>query len=419
MASVVVTAADGVATKTYTVHVVRRNPESDKLSALGASGLSFTFSPETRTYSLNAPNALSSTTVSATAELSGSTIEISIDGGTTFDTFDSSAVVGLTVGLNAITLRVNREYAGDPGSSFYYTVSITRAASGPSSDASLSGLTLGGGSIALSPVFATGTFLYTATAPSWVSNLSVTPTTTVSGAVAVVTGNGALSYGANTIVVTVTAADGTTQLLYRIDVTRLLPPSITIANHDDGDSIPVGTITVSGTYDDPNDEIDHIVVFMSGLSSPEDATFSGGTFSVSIDAGSMTNGTKRIVVLAADSFGGAVCSDVVDIVLTGGATGYSVSLTASLSDGATTTSGYLTLVLDTDYVIILDMPLDAISFPYDMLVEGVTNGQHSIDIYITDAPTLNATGFLYQGGTETFGVSGADYDAGSIILTRM
>ncbi|TFG80898.1 MAG: cadherin-like beta sandwich domain-containing protein, partial [Spirochaetales bacterium] len=156
---VIVTAADGATTSTYSIAVERYGPESTRLSALTASEVSFAFNPDTRTYYLNAPNAISTTTIAATTEYSGSTMEMDIGGG--FVTFDGSEDVSLVAGeMKTITIQVTSQYASDINT---YELNITRAASGASADATLSALTLEGGDFALSPAFSSGTYSYTAT----------------------------------------------------------------------------------------------------------------------------------------------------------------------------------------------------------------------------------------------------------------
>ena len=99
------------------------------------------------------------------------------------------------------------------------------------SNAGLNALTISEGT--LTPVFDRATFTYGATVPNTVTDLTITPTTTDSGATVAVTVNGgpamttvpftaALNVGANGIDVVVTAADSST-LTYRLTVTRKGP----------------------------------------------------------------------------------------------------------------------------------------------------------------------------------------------------
>ncbi|MBL0386542.1 cadherin-like beta sandwich domain-containing protein [Tumebacillus sp. ITR2] len=101
-----------------------------------------------------------------------------------------------------------------------------------STNANLSGLTLSQGT--LSPAFASGTTSYSASVANGVSSVVVTATTadatatmTVNGT-ATASGSGAtvpLNVGSNSILVLVTAQDGTTQQPYVVTVTRAAPLS--------------------------------------------------------------------------------------------------------------------------------------------------------------------------------------------------
>ena len=131
----------------------------------------------------------------------------------------------LAVGANAITITVTAE---DTTTTATYTVTVNRAA--PSSDATLSALTMAGNApVVLSPVFVSDTHTYTATVVNSESQIGITATPTDSAAtpdIAVDTDADAaltrvdLAQGDNVITITVTAADGTTTQPYVITVTR-------------------------------------------------------------------------------------------------------------------------------------------------------------------------------------------------------
>ena len=95
---------------------------------------------------------------------------------------------------------------------------IGYAFSTASTDSSLSALSLNPGT--LSPTFATGTTSYTASVANTVTSTTVSATTTDSNATLTGTGSQALSVGANTLNVVVTAEDTTTTTTYAIVVTR-------------------------------------------------------------------------------------------------------------------------------------------------------------------------------------------------------
>jgi Cadherin-like beta sandwich domain len=112
--------------------------------------------------------------------------------------------------------------------------------SGPVPDADLTSLSLSSG--ALSPAFSPSLTSYTTAVDN--STASITASTGVaSGSSVVVSGNSNLAVGANTITVTVTAADGTTVKTYTIIVTRAAPAATvtqttTTTTPDAGDSPP-------------------------------------------------------------------------------------------------------------------------------------------------------------------------------------
>ena len=102
-------------------------------------------------------------------------------------------------------------------------------ASPPSGNANLSGLSCG--SYALSPSFSAGTTEYSVTVPYDVSRLPLDYSAADSGANVSVSGN-QLSVGVNTVVLTVTAANGATRR-YTISVTRQSDPTVTLSSDAD------------------------------------------------------------------------------------------------------------------------------------------------------------------------------------------
>ena len=89
-----------------------------------------------------------------------------------------------------------------------------------SDNADLTGLSLSSGS--LSPAFDSSTTAYTASVDNSVTDVTASESTNP-GANAVVTGGSSLSVGANTVNITVTAADGTTTKTYTVTVNRAAP----------------------------------------------------------------------------------------------------------------------------------------------------------------------------------------------------
>ena len=225
--TVEVTAEDDSTTQTYTVTVTRAEPPTPELSddamlnALTLSGIDFgTFDSTTTSYTAQAANSVTQTTVTPTVNDSGASHVIKIGGVT-----DADGDISLGVGSNVITVEVTAE---DDSTTRTYTVTVTRAA--PSTDATLSGLTLSGIDFG---TFASGTISYNAQVANSVSQTTLTPTVNDSGASQVIKigsvtdadGVITLSVGSNVITVEVTAEDDSTTLTYTVTVTRAEPPS--------------------------------------------------------------------------------------------------------------------------------------------------------------------------------------------------
>ena len=220
--TVEVTAEDNSTTRTYTVTVTRAAPPSTDatLSALTMSGIDFgTFDSTTTSYTAQVANSVSQTTVAPTVYDSGASYVIKLGGVT-----DTDGMISLSVGSNVITVEVTAE---DDRTTRTYTVTVIRAAP-PSTDATLSALTLSGIDFG---TFASGTTSYTAQVANSVSQTTVSPTVNDSGASYVIKLGGAtdvdgvlaLSVGSNVITVEVTAEDDSTTRTYTITVTRAEP----------------------------------------------------------------------------------------------------------------------------------------------------------------------------------------------------
>ena len=225
----VVTAGDGITTKTYTVTVTRAASTVATLLALAASAgtLSPTFASGTETYTVSVANSVVSTTITPTRTQANATITVN---GTLVTSGSASGAISLNVGSNTINVVVT---AQDGATTKTYTVTVTRALS---AIATLSNLTLSSGT--LSPTFASGTTSYTASVANSVSSITVTPTVTQANATTVqylgATGTnlftGALSVGSNVIRTVVTAQDGITFSTYTVTVTRAASAVATLSN---------------------------------------------------------------------------------------------------------------------------------------------------------------------------------------------
>ncbi len=236
----VVTAQDGTTKVTYTI-IVTRAPSTDAtLSNLSISAgtLAPAFAPATTGYTASVPNTAASITVTPTTNNAGATVSVN---GVPAISGAASAPIALLVGPNTITTLVT---AQDGITTIAYTIVVTRA---PSTDATLSNLAISSGT--LTPAFAPATTGYTASVPSTVASITLTPTTSNAGATVSVNGvpviSGAASApialvaGPNTITTVVTAQDGITTITYTLVVTRAPSTDATLSNL----AISSGTLT--------------------------------------------------------------------------------------------------------------------------------------------------------------------------------
>jgi gliding motility-associated-like protein len=216
---VVVTAEDGITTKTYSLTVNRAAASTDAaLAGLGLSDgtLSPLFDAGTIAYSATVSDATGTLTLSPFANDINATVLVNGNNLDVSGTID----IPLTVGANAITIMVK---AQDSTTTKTYSLIVTRQ-----SNVGLSNLTLSKGS--LSPVFDANTNAYTAAVS--IGDVSITVTPTLSDTTSTVKVNGAAVLsgvasapvtlnGGNTIIpVEVTAADGITKNTYTITVSR-------------------------------------------------------------------------------------------------------------------------------------------------------------------------------------------------------
>ncbi|WP_440108317.1 IPTL-CTERM sorting domain-containing protein [Acidovorax sp. BL-A-41-H1] len=193
------------------------NADLAGLSA-SAAALSPAFTSGTTSYGATVAFATTSTTITPTADIPGSTITVN---GVTVASGAASGAIALSPGANTITTIVT----SSGGTTKTYTLTVNRV---PSTNANLSALSLSSGTLA--PAFAAATTSYTASVSNATTSMTVTPT--VADSTATVTVNGvavtsgsasgaiALAVGANTITTVVSAQDGTTTMSYTITVTR-------------------------------------------------------------------------------------------------------------------------------------------------------------------------------------------------------
>lgn len=194
----------------------------------------------------------STLTLTGTRQLIGDTWSVDMSGGNllAYDQSLNNPISGSSAVL-AVTFRVKSGVAAGTKVSATITDIVTSdgnsdqnlndaswsasVASPPSGNANLSGLSCG--SYALSPSFSAGTTEYSVTVPYDVSRLPLDYSAADGGANVSVSGN-QLSVGVNTMVLTVTAANGATRR-YTISVTRQPDPTATLSSDADlADLIP-------------------------------------------------------------------------------------------------------------------------------------------------------------------------------------
>jgi tRNA threonylcarbamoyladenosine modification (KEOPS) complex Pcc1 subunit len=273
--TVIVTAQDGITTKTYTIVVGRASPtlssDATLSSLIISSGtLSPAFSSSTISYTDSVANGTSSVTVTPTRNESHATITVN---GSSVTSGSASGTINLNTGSNTITVIVTAQdnstktytitviravegvistYTITPVSTsinegnaltfnvtttdvpvdteLFWTVTYPVAAIALSNDATLSALTISSGT--LNPSFSSGTISYIDFVANGVSSVTVTPTRNESHATITVNGSSVtsgspsssinLNVGSNTITIVVTAQDNSTKT-YTIIVSRASP----------------------------------------------------------------------------------------------------------------------------------------------------------------------------------------------------
>lgn len=233
--TLVVTAGNAITQKTYTVTVQRSTPADRDLSALKLSSgvLAPAFDKATTAYTAEVPYSTERITLTPTASAESSVVKVN---GQAVSPGGSSDPIDLAVGENEISVVVKAQDLSTKRT----LVTVRRA-----SAVDLEALRLSAGT--LSPVFASSIAEYSATVPETTASVTVTPiaaaptsSVRVKGteiAAGASSGEIALSFGANTITILVTAADKKTRV-YTVVVTR--SPSTTAA--------PVGTNLGGGVW---------------------------------------------------------------------------------------------------------------------------------------------------------------------------
>lgn len=219
-----VTAPDGINTKTYTITVTRAASPNAYLSNLRVNGqtISPSFIYSTAAYTANVPWATTAVQVTATTVEPAATITIN---GTAVVSHTASDPLPVDIGDNTITTVVT---APDGISTKTYTIVVTRSAS---PDADLTNLRIIGQT--LSPAFIYTTTSYTASVTNATTSVQVIPTSHDAGATITINTQPVnshassdpitLNVGDNIITTVVTAPDGISTKTYTITVTRAAP----------------------------------------------------------------------------------------------------------------------------------------------------------------------------------------------------
>ncbi len=251
--TVVVTAEDGYTTEIYAITVTRARPagttESDDATLINLVLLGFDFgifSPNDASYVTPVRHGLTQTTVIPTTNDPEASYVIKLD-----DVTDTDGVISLAVGSNVITVVVT---ARDGQTTKSYSVDVDRAGLTPSTDATLSTLTLSGVDFG---TFAPTVTTYSARVANSLTQTMIAPTVNHLRAGYDVYVNGdnylfstiPLGVGANTIEVRVRAEDYETFKTYTVTVTRAdaslstdaTLDSLTLSNIDFGTFDPANT----------------------------------------------------------------------------------------------------------------------------------------------------------------------------------
>ena len=207
-------------------------PCASSTSCSGTLALSPAFNPATTGYTATVANNI--THVKLTPTLSDTANASVTVNGSPVTTGTSSQAIAVSVGANAITVRVTAQDSTTKD----YTVTITRQGVVQSSDADLSALTgtpctsstSCSGALTLSPAFNAATTGYTAMVDNSITHVKLTPTVNHSAATVTVGGSPvttgtasqaiSVNVGANAITVRVTAEDSTTKA-YTVTITRV------------------------------------------------------------------------------------------------------------------------------------------------------------------------------------------------------
>lgn len=214
-----VTAQDGSTMRTYTITLTRSGSTNADLASLSLSQgvLSPNFTAATTGYTASVAHSVSQISLTVATAQANASVKVN---GLTVGSGNSSEPIDLNVGENQISIEVTAQH----GNQKTYNLTVTRAASG---DASLASLLLSSG--VLSPGFSPQTTSYRATVGAATNSISIIPTTTHAAATIMVNGQGVVSgessnhinlrTGENVITILVRAQDATTRT-YTLTIDR-------------------------------------------------------------------------------------------------------------------------------------------------------------------------------------------------------
>ncbi|WP_165452623.1 cadherin-like beta sandwich domain-containing protein [Paenibacillus thalictri] len=415
--TVVVTAQDGITTKTYILTVMRSISANADLSGLSLSAgtLSPAFEADTTSYTANVGNSISSVTVTPTTADGSAAVTVN---GVPVDSGVASASLPLIVGSNTISMEVTAENGTTKKT---YTVTVTRA---KSSNADLSDLSLSNG--VLTPSFVPGTFK--TNVDYQVSSVTIMPTvsdtihaavtvslynssgTLISGPYTVASGTASpllpLAVGNNTITIVVTAEDGTAKT-YTVAVTRGASSNADLSNLtlSSGPLIPAfaGTYTANVGY-----SVSSVTVTPT-LSAADSASV---TASVYDGSGTRVSGPHPVASGAASpSLPLNVGDNVILLVVTaqdGTARTYTVTVTRAAASGnadlsgLTLSNGSLSPAFEperTSYTASVGNSVQNVTVTMEMSDAGKVTTTASV---YTSAGTLINGPFVMSSGTAAF-----------------
>jgi gliding motility-associated-like protein len=219
----IVTAQDGITTKSYIITITRAPSSNAVLNAISlspATAKTTVSGPGYANYAATVANTVSSVTITPVTQDPTATVTVN---GAAVTSGTASAAIPLIIGQNTITTIVT---AQDGVTTKSYIFTVTRS---PSSNALLTSISISPAT-AKTTVSGPGYANYTATVASTLTSVTVTPVTQDPTATATVNGTAVtsgtasaaipLAAGQNTVTTIVTAQDGVTTRSYIITITR-------------------------------------------------------------------------------------------------------------------------------------------------------------------------------------------------------